>query len=151
MSYLRVLFVLSPNIASYIIELPQTLDCYACALWLLALVHVWFFFFFSSRRRHTRSLCDWSSDVCSSDLGPQRAGQVGRRGPARRDGAVVGEHQGPRAPPGQAMKLRIGDSSVSIERGDITRSEERRVGKECRSRRATDHETKKKSSRTTEW
>src|SRR5947207_7852512 len=26
------------------------------------------FFFFSSRRRHTRSLCDWSSDVCSSDL-----------------------------------------------------------------------------------
>src|SRR5215204_7502558 len=28
----------------------------------------WFCFFFSSRRRHTRSLCDWSSDVCSSDL-----------------------------------------------------------------------------------
>src|SRR5260221_3317813 len=28
------------------------------------------FFFFSSRRRHTRSLCDWSSDVCSSDLPP---------------------------------------------------------------------------------
>src|SRR5947207_6330116 len=27
-----------------------------------------FFVFFSSRRRHTRSLCDWSSDVCSSDL-----------------------------------------------------------------------------------
>src|SRR5215204_5503881 len=26
------------------------------------------FFLFSSRRRHTRSLCDWSSDVCSSDL-----------------------------------------------------------------------------------
>src|SRR6267378_5022832 len=28
------------------------------------------FFFFSSRRRHTRSLRDWSSDVCSSDLEP---------------------------------------------------------------------------------
>src|SRR5699024_4313919 len=27
------------------------------------------FFFFSSRRRHTRSKRDWSSDVCSSDLG----------------------------------------------------------------------------------
>src|SRR6266496_3351575 len=27
-----------------------------------------FYFFFSSRRRHTRSLRDWSSDVCSSDL-----------------------------------------------------------------------------------
>src|SRR5688572_9471904 len=28
------------------------------------------YFFFSSRRRHTRFDCDWSSDVCSSDLGP---------------------------------------------------------------------------------
>src|SRR5260370_10121418 len=28
----------------------------------------WAFFFFSSRRRHTRFKCDWSSDVCSSDL-----------------------------------------------------------------------------------
>src|SRR5882762_439558 len=28
-----------------------------------------FCFFFSSRRRHTRFKCDWSSDVCSSDLG----------------------------------------------------------------------------------
>src|SRR5438034_2996703 len=34
-----------------------------------------YFFFFSSRRRHTRSLCDWSSDVCSSDLSrPPRSG-----------------------------------------------------------------------------
>src|SRR4030066_1612572 len=33
---------------------------------------VLFSFFFSSRRRHTRFKCDWSSDVCSSDLhGPQ--------------------------------------------------------------------------------
>src|SRR6266853_2144983 len=32
-----------------------------------------FFFFFSSRRRHTRFDCDWSSDVCSSDLaGPEQ-------------------------------------------------------------------------------
>src|SRR5260221_10866544 len=30
--------------------------------------HIVILFFFSSRRRHTRSLCDWSSDVCSSDL-----------------------------------------------------------------------------------
>src|SRR5438034_6869957 len=35
-------------------------------------------FFFSSRRRHTRSLCDWSSDVCSSDL-PGRACRTSRR------------------------------------------------------------------------
>src|SRR2546430_6536312 len=33
------------------------------------LVWLLFFFFFSSRRRHTRFDCDWSSDVCSSDLG----------------------------------------------------------------------------------
>src|SRR6266576_4149001 len=32
-----------------------------------------FVFFFSSRRRHTSSLRDWSSDVCSSDLDPRRA------------------------------------------------------------------------------
>src|SRR2546427_480898 len=32
-----------------------------------------FFFFFSSRRRHTRFDCDWSSDVCSSDLSPVAA------------------------------------------------------------------------------
>src|SRR5260370_28927209 len=31
---------------------------------------MYLFFFFSSRRRHTRFKCDWSSDVCSSDLGP---------------------------------------------------------------------------------
>src|SRR5437867_4608831 len=35
----------------------------------LCLFFVFFFFFFSSRRRHTRSYGDWSSDVCSSDLG----------------------------------------------------------------------------------
>src|SRR2546427_118482 len=33
-----------------------------------------FFFFFSSRRRHTRFDCDWSSDVCSSDLGSMAIG-----------------------------------------------------------------------------
>src|SRR2546427_6624081 len=43
------------------------------------------FFFFSSRRRHTRFDCDWSSDVCSSDLldarphgGRDVEGQAGR-------------------------------------------------------------------------
>src|SRR5260370_36540542 len=47
-------------------------------------------FFFSSRRRHTRFKCDWSSDVCSSDLharrhrGERRGGQ-----PARASGPAV--------------------------------------------------------------
>src|SRR5688572_31299278 len=53
-----------------------------------------FFFFFSSRRRHTRFDCDWSSDVCSSDLRSasalrldcrQREGSERSVGP-RRDG-----------------------------------------------------------------
>src|SRR6266571_3058795 len=36
-------------------------------------------FFFSSRRRHTRLTCDWSSDVCSSDLGNPEDGDRRRR------------------------------------------------------------------------
>src|SRR2546427_1047566 len=39
-----------------------------CLYWLQVLYFIFFFFFFSSRRRHTRFDCDWSSDVCSSDL-----------------------------------------------------------------------------------
>src|SRR5688572_31695957 len=35
-------------------------------------------FFFSSRRRHTRFDCDWSSDVCSSDLGLERRRVAGQ-------------------------------------------------------------------------
>src|SRR2546430_9743035 len=56
------------------------------------------FFFFSSRRRHTRFDCDWSSDVCSSDLGScpppakhEPRGSAHRRWPgARADGRVGG-------------------------------------------------------------
>src|SRR5579859_138822 len=54
-----------------------------------------FFFFFSSRRRHTRFDCDWSSDVCSSDLSRWRGkpgdGEALRGG--RRHGAG-GRHRG---------------------------------------------------------
>src|SRR3989475_12623271 len=39
-------------------------------------------FFFSSRRRHTRFDCDWSSDVCSSDLALLAAGQASWAGEA---------------------------------------------------------------------
>src|SRR5438034_9469919 len=48
------------------------------------------FFFFSSRRRHTRSLCDWSSDVCSSDLRPEALNELAQStyvgGPSGRTG-----------------------------------------------------------------
>src|SRR5438874_535894 len=43
---------------------------YFCVL----VLSCFFFFFFSSRRRHTRSLRDWSSDVCSSDLSTNAGG-----------------------------------------------------------------------------
>src|SRR5215211_5484452 len=53
------------------------------------------FFFFSSRRRHTRSLCDWSSDVCSSDLWPTRRfaveGAYGLERPIAQQLAAAGE------------------------------------------------------------
>src|SRR2546430_3557811 len=45
-------------------------------------------FFFSSRRRHTRFDCDWSSDVCSSDLEPCLCGRE------EDDPAGVSEHEG---------------------------------------------------------
>src|SRR5260370_6642165 len=51
-------------------------------------------FFFSSRRRHTRFKCDWSSDVCSSDLGnylgDARLAICECSGLVERDGVQVG-------------------------------------------------------------
>src|SRR2546430_6663364 len=89
------------------------------------------FFFFSSRRRHTRFDCDWSSDVCSSDLGcgkfMERFGEEARE--------LVN------SPVGVALNLRGINTQIveggTVRRGDAVRklrSEERRVGKECRSR-----------------
>src|SRR5439155_12214300 len=78
-----------------------------------------FFFFFSSRRRHTRWPRDWSSDVCSSDLAP---------------------HIGT----GEPTEMRSGWQAI-IQNGagpdfrEFVRSEERRVGKECRSRWSPEH------------
>src|SRR5207248_7064577 len=87
------------------------LKCAVIFLYLLILLFS--FFFFSSRRRHTRSYGDWSSDVCSSDLAashkaPWPAGSGGASSASPRESAA------------QTTRSR--------------RSEERRVGKECRSR-----------------
>src|SRR5689334_10616954 len=51
------------------------MDFFYFVRWLLLIV----FFFFSSRRRHTRWNCDWSSDVCSSDLACLAANLSGPR------------------------------------------------------------------------
>src|SRR5256885_8913937 len=44
-----------------------------CLCILVCVCCLFLFFFFSSRRRHTRLQGDWSSDVCSSDLGTSQA------------------------------------------------------------------------------
>src|SRR5947209_16641130 len=73
------------------------------------------FIFFSSRRRHTRYWRDWSSDVCSSDLVSTTSQPSSRNDRCR--------------------------SSMTSGRVS-TRSEERRVGKECRSWTSTYHKKK---------
>src|SRR5690606_40077004 len=95
-----------------------------------------FFFFFSSRRRHTRFSRDWSSDVCSSDLGPPGADHpppAPRGDPGSRAGG-----------PGHRLRGRLGPVRSGVpgdqRAGSGPRSEERRVGKECRSRRWREHE-----------
>src|SRR5438876_1085500 len=72
-------------------------------------------FFFSSRRRHTRWTGDWSSDVCSSDL-PFHEGDV---------------------PLMEGIGAGMAGGELTIV-GSV-RSEERRVGKECRTRRSPEH------------
>src|SRR3712207_9364882 len=88
--------------------------------------------FFSSRRRHTRYWRDWSSDVCSSDLhgsGKERVVMASERVVKRNRGIV-----------------RAGVRPVESLEGRVlfaVRSEERRVGKECRSRWSPNHSNKK--------
>src|SRR5579883_920416 len=58
---------------------------------------LFFFFFFSSRRRHTRFSRDWSSDVCSSDLGATLADfikQAASVAPARHYALIMWDHGG---------------------------------------------------------
>src|SRR5690349_12772804 len=64
-------------------------------------------FFFSSRRRHTISLRDWSSDVCSSDLSRHRAGPGPTRPEDRRPRVTSWVIRGPAVPEG-SLGTRIG-------------------------------------------
>src|SRR5206468_6711386 len=103
-----------------------------------------FFFFFSSRRRHTRSDRDWSSDVCSSDLfwlGGLWVWRAVDRSMARLALQAISEEEEAAASIGihvTRAKLRI--TLISA----LMRSEERRVGKECRCGWAGGHQKKKK-------
>src|SRR5438309_9439531 len=96
-------------------------------------------FFFSSRRRHTRWNCDWSSDVCSSDLpssSPGPANSMGKMKFMFPNAQGIWLHDTPE-------KEKIEDAA-RLQSNGCVRSEERRVGKECRSRWWPDHEKKKK-------
>src|SRR2546422_2602396 len=83
-----------------------------------------FVFFFSSRRRHTRCSRDWSSDVCSSDLNSSPPSVL-----AEMLTATLGA---------QCMLWQTSPAATELETRVLDwlrqRSEERRVGKECRSR-----------------
>src|SRR5207249_7037160 len=98
--------------------------------------------FFSSRRRHTRSKRDWSSDVCSSDLGsavgvvtaPPGGStiQFSAGDPLQMNGGIAGLAN-PGSNPATYPATSVG--RLLMISYYIQRSEERRVGKECKSRR----------------
>src|SRR5258707_8456945 len=91
------------------------------------------FFFFSSRRRHTRYWRDWSSDVCSSDLDlgfllrPDIGAEIYWSDEWRSDDGLLHSNIWTQQE-SQVANPYHGPWSASM------RSEERRVGKECRSR-----------------
>src|SRR5688572_31298411 len=90
-----------------------------------------FFFFFSSRRRHTRFDCDWSSDVCSSDL---IAAESQRLINETYSAFLQGFMPSLGRPEVDLLSGLTTAIIVDQERMGANRSEERRVGKECRSR-----------------
>src|SRR5690606_40170458 len=100
-------------------------------------------FFFSSRRRHTRFSRDWSSDVCSSDLGefacpcpsmPHSQGYHGGCPASKR----MSKQQGQTHVQTSSAVPCFGPAAWSAVAGSgCVRSEERRVGKELRSRSST--------------
>src|SRR5262249_58284501 len=92
------------------------------------------FFFFSSRRRHTRLVSDWSSDVCSSDL--ERLQRVD----ADLAEFAIGDELWLLDPANECRAALKGIEGIAGPRRAVrahhARSEERRVGKEGRSRGA---------------
>src|SRR5690606_39766060 len=97
--------------------------------------------FFSSRRRHTRFSRDWSSDVCSSDLaGFTLAGASKHGGQPRAMEDVVAQHKAAGLPvqelaaDQERLRKPVGARLHGVLDLHAPRSEERRVGKEWRSR-----------------
>src|SRR5690348_17459581 len=110
----------------------SVLCLYVTFVWLFRDM-MFFFFFFSSRRRHTRWTGDWSSDVCSSDL---KTEQMQARASAIEELTAAGSLEDFTSSDSQLdRELAALSSSTQVDQDlERLRSEERRVGKECRSR-----------------
>src|SRR5206468_7271542 len=103
------------------------------------------FFFFSSRRRHTRSDRDWSSDVCSSDLERLRLRPIRPDDESRLSELYDRSSRDTRYQRFFTVMRRLpADWARFLANVDYDRSEERRVGKECRSGVGAEHEKKKR-------
>src|SRR5688500_19658068 len=90
------------------------------------------YFFFSSRRRHTRLQGDWSSDVCSSDLSSVEIKSIGNVNKLEVEALAASMKKDHTA----AIDLMKKATALEEERGAPYRSEERRVGKGCKSEMA---------------
>src|SRR5437016_11169472 len=95
---------------------------------------LFFFFFFSSRRRHTRLVSDWSSDVCSSDLTFMIGGDKEVYEKTKPYLENMGKQFFYCGGAGMGLNAKLTQNLIL---SNILRSEERRVGKECRSRWST--------------
>src|SRR3989440_4817066 len=118
-------YVLLPM--SFVIILARAM-CYIDSV-----IYLFLFFFFSSRRRHTRSDRDWSSDVCSSDLTKSNkvnfVNQVNLVNKVNLTNRVDLVNR-----VNLVNRIDFVNRVHLVNRVDFVRSEERRVGKECRSR-----------------
>src|SRR5690625_7567321 len=99
---------------------------------------VLYFFFVSSRRRHTRWPRDWSSDVCSSDLGGSFAPVLFISFDSKKAAPMCYSNHSHFF---TLQQLRATTQAGGV-RG-VVRSEERRVGKEWRCRRTRNRRKKK--------
>src|SRR5256885_11813102 len=92
--------------------------------------------FFSSRRRHTRLQGDWSSDVCSSDLNPENKteAEVNFRECTEAYSVLSDANKRQIYDTYGHAGLSSAGASQGFDNTVFQRSEERRVGKECRSR-----------------
>src|SRR5690606_40799778 len=100
-------------------------------------------FFFSSRRRHTRFSRDWSSDVCSSDLLDERPNVRLHGVDVLREHRLLDSYDQPLVCDVDVVDLdlrRFAIEEVMELLLRVLRSEERRVGKECRSGEWAQHQ-----------